>query len=202
MEYTKDDFLNSQKNRFELINSVRSINDVNSLEAAHPQGTSHSSIRKSSPSSNKTFVKTFHSDTEEDDLSLQNTTTVSSLSERITNSSVRQIRPGDRVKNIKKRQSVDEEKEIKTNGLSNRSSVSKTQHTLNALRKEMMEDTQQQRTSIKYKTDDRNDVVSTAKSPILSNISERRDSIKPNKTSSDMSTSMSKQSITISTIKT
>ncbi|CAF1168462.1 unnamed protein product [Adineta ricciae] len=193
VEYTKDDFLNSQKNRFELINSVRSISDINSREAAHPQGTSPSSIRQSSPPSYKTFTKTYHSDTEEDDLSLQNNTTVSSLSERITNGSTRQIRPGDRVKNIKKRQSVDQEKQVKTDGLSNRSTISKTQQTLNALRKEMMEDTQQQRTSIKHKTDDQNGTVSTVKNPILSNIPERRDSIKSNKTSSDMNASMSKQ---------
>ncbi|UJR28700.1 hypothetical protein I4U23_009929 [Adineta vaga] len=96
VEYTKDDFLNSEQNRFELINSIKSISDTNIRENAHPQGTNPSSYQK--------LANKIHAENDEDDLSLQNTTTMSSVSERLTNSSSRQIRPGDRVKKNYKRQ--------------------------------------------------------------------------------------------------
>ncbi|CAF3598448.1 unnamed protein product [Adineta steineri] len=100
IKYTKDDFLNSDKNRLELLKSIKLLSNTN--------------IRETTLLPNKKLIDAVYSKHDDEDLSLLNNITTSShsketnsLSDRLTNSSSRQIRPGDRVKNNSKRQLID-----------------------------------------------------------------------------------------------
>ncbi len=109
VEDTKDDLLNSEKNRFELTKSIKPYSDTNLREQNQPQGAA--TIRKS-PNS-KLADKTL-SENDEENVSLTNHTLTSSISETLSKEinslseklSNREIRPGDRVKSNSKRQLI------------------------------------------------------------------------------------------------
>jgi hypothetical protein len=113
IEYTKDDILNSEKNRSELTKPIKFHLDPNILEKTQPQGASPSStiINKSTKSPYKKLADSIHSENNDEDVSLPSNTITSSTSENLSkefNTSsdkvTRQIRPGDRVKNNTKKQ--------------------------------------------------------------------------------------------------
>ncbi|CAF4620540.1 unnamed protein product [Rotaria sp. Silwood1] len=120
VEYTEDDVLNSNKN--ELIKSIQCLSDINMRETTQPQGTIPSTIINST---NQSMISPYEklpenilSENDEEDSFVLNHTNpslnsqnlvqeINSLSEKLTNSSSRQIRPGDRVKTKKKKKFID-----------------------------------------------------------------------------------------------
>ncbi|CAF4848996.1 unnamed protein product, partial [Rotaria sp. Silwood1] len=120
VEYTEDDVLNSNKN--ELIKSIQCLSDINMRETTQPQGTIPSTIINST---NQSMISPYEklpenilSENDEEDSFVLNDTNpslnsqnlvqeINSLSEKLTNSSSRQIRPGDRVKTKKKKKFID-----------------------------------------------------------------------------------------------
>ena len=110
VDYTKDDILNVDKNRLELVKSIRPLSDVTALEQNQPQGANpKSAVRLANPlaSSDRKLADDTLSDNDQTSSAVasQNLSKdIPSLSERLNSSSSRQIRPGDRVKSGSKRQ--------------------------------------------------------------------------------------------------
>ncbi|CAM4748617.1 unnamed protein product [Rotaria magnacalcarata] len=117
-----DDLLHSDKNRLELIKSMQCLSDITTHQKTRPQDVAQSTTMTSTDplivSSYKKLPENIPSGNDEDDFSALNDTNISfnfqnpvhelnSLSEKLTLSSSRQIRPGDRVKTTSKKKYID-----------------------------------------------------------------------------------------------